>query len=1274
MAWLNSSWTRRIKATVKSTNVDSNLTDFACFVDLNRMPTSFWNTIQSDGDDLRVTTSDGTTEVPFEFILDTADTDGFIYWKGDPQSASDVDFYIYYGNASASGYGASDTYGSQNVWKSAFACVLHMEEDPSGSAPQALDSTSNGNDATSAGSMTSGDLVDAISHNGYDFDGSDDYLSIADDASLDLTADISVSLWIKDTGSAGTTSMYAKRDGSPTNYGINYNPAGSIFVYFYDGGAFRFISDTWSNHFTSDTWHHVVATYSQNGSDVDLELFVDGVSAFSGTVSNQNLVANNHAITIAATDTTILPDELLTGQVDEFRIASEVHSDAWIKFAHAIEDDNPTNVELGAPEAETAIPEYNFTYQGRQRTWTGGLYIKDVVGNDTEICIGDDITIEWGSQTNTLDSRMRGAEMQFDVFDPEFAVYNALTSEDYVESDWYLEMTDSTSTYTVRMKVRIDELETLLFPNIREQITRVYCYCGLAEMKNIDAVTSTSSTFSSLLSGILISNAIDQDIDVISMHYPENIASTGVLYDLIRLQRLDLIFVEDGRKQHNMYDQLKGILEGFGMWCINSMDGKWHVKHEYALGETLTGKRGAMRYSTASGAFSNLTSLVGNTYELSTSTGNALAVKRPIRPVQAVEVERGSSESSKFITVDMVRFGDFEEGWDSATSHQAWTFESGGRSTSSDTGTYAGLISTNSGVYQDLPRFSGGQALDFELTLRLAMRENTLGSGTSRQVQLLLRQWNDAAGGSTPVGWGGTDGWSESLNALVYATQSVGAASSLIYTTVLTTFRGPMLDEDGYLQVYIFNTNTDKTAYLDTVEVRIKKSDDAESKFIGVASRYDVEDVSPFNTFRVGDGAVVKQRVHWWNGLLGLDVDGNDTRDSTVQMMQALTNASGSWIPMADWTTEVQGFEGDTYSDLFDLVGEIRVEEQDTKTTEIEGEISEIVPPDYVITYDDKKYVQVYTKVSLKTEVTTFVADEKTIDSTPDTALTNLYIGANNDGVGTPNNGFFNVPKIATEPWATSSDPFNSTFFKWDPNPAWSKVQNFSDMEVDTAANNSNGYVFGCQGGDMFRWDLDGSNLTTLRTTEFTEKFALDRRNQKIYITGASGFSGNIIVIDYDGNTLQTISTLGTSRKTAPALDQSGIYLFYVEDGGGLSEEITRYTIATGATLSLGTFSSVSNLGLVTQKVDQVAGKVIIQHQVGANLAIYEYDYPSGTTLTLLISGTGQGITLDMGAEQVLYPDVNGDVFKLAYTGGSSTKIADFISNMDIDALGNGKN
>ena len=52
-----------------------------------------------------------------------------------------------------------------------------MAQDPSGTAPQILDSTSNHHHGTSNGSMTSADLVDGDLGKAIDFDGGDDYIN-----------------------------------------------------------------------------------------------------------------------------------------------------------------------------------------------------------------------------------------------------------------------------------------------------------------------------------------------------------------------------------------------------------------------------------------------------------------------------------------------------------------------------------------------------------------------------------------------------------------------------------------------------------------------------------------------------------------------------------------------------------------------------------------------------------------------------------------------------------------------------------------------------------------------------------------------------------------------------------------------------------------------------------------------------------------------------------------------------------------------------------------
>lgn len=64
---------------------------------------------------------------------------------------------------------------AQSVWDSNFVAAYHMAQDPSGGAPQITDSTGTYH-LTSAGSMTSDDLVDGDLGKAIDFDGANDYL------------------------------------------------------------------------------------------------------------------------------------------------------------------------------------------------------------------------------------------------------------------------------------------------------------------------------------------------------------------------------------------------------------------------------------------------------------------------------------------------------------------------------------------------------------------------------------------------------------------------------------------------------------------------------------------------------------------------------------------------------------------------------------------------------------------------------------------------------------------------------------------------------------------------------------------------------------------------------------------------------------------------------------------------------------------------------------------------------------------------------------------
>ena len=199
-AWYNSSWLHRKSLTVDNTKVAANLTNSAVLISIT--DTDLRDDAQNDGDDILFTSSDGTTKLSHEIEKFDGSTGELVAWVKVPtlSSSSDTVLYMYYGNGSS-----ASQQDASNVWDSNYKSVLHMKEDPSGTAPQMRDSTSNSNHATSLGSMTSGDLVSGKIDGSLDFDAADDYLRRTYDPDFDFgTGSFSVSGWFKTTGPAGS--------------------------------------------------------------------------------------------------------------------------------------------------------------------------------------------------------------------------------------------------------------------------------------------------------------------------------------------------------------------------------------------------------------------------------------------------------------------------------------------------------------------------------------------------------------------------------------------------------------------------------------------------------------------------------------------------------------------------------------------------------------------------------------------------------------------------------------------------------------------------------------------------------------------------------------------------------------------------------------------------------------------------------------------------------------------------------------------------------------
>lgn len=205
-AWYDSGWNYRKKITIDADDVPN--TDQSNFPVLISLTDTDWKETgsgghvgQSDGGDFLFTDS-SDNKLDHEIEEYNPSTGELIAWVEVPtvSASTDTDIYIYYGNASC-----SDQWDIEGTWNEGgsgnYKMVQHLQE-PSGTH---LDSTSNNNDSTTVSVTTQGSATGKVDgaddfdgRGSIDFDITNDYYQITDDASLTLQdGDWSVGFWSK---------------------------------------------------------------------------------------------------------------------------------------------------------------------------------------------------------------------------------------------------------------------------------------------------------------------------------------------------------------------------------------------------------------------------------------------------------------------------------------------------------------------------------------------------------------------------------------------------------------------------------------------------------------------------------------------------------------------------------------------------------------------------------------------------------------------------------------------------------------------------------------------------------------------------------------------------------------------------------------------------------------------------------------------------------------------------------------------------------------------
>lgn len=348
--WYNNSWLYRVKITVDNTKVDADLTGFPVYVDLSNMPAGFHTHVnQTDARDIRVTKDDGTTEVPREIVFYTAASDtGELHFKGDLANSTDTEFYIYYGNSSASDYALDATYGAENVWDSNYVQVQHLNE----TSGTHLDKTANDNDSNGITVTQQGTASIGKMYGADDFDGTDDIVTFPDATSLKPTGDMTLETWIKMDNLPSTRSQNATL--------INKNGASTeaymLYVSTSNKPLFKWSNTTPTNYYSyyntalsTGTWYHLVGV--KDGST--MRFYFNGSTTGTITGSPTGTIYSSTGSTLKYGSPGY--SGRLDGIMDEIRFSNIARSATWISTEYNNQSAPSTFIKTWG--AEEDVPE-----------------------------------------------------------------------------------------------------------------------------------------------------------------------------------------------------------------------------------------------------------------------------------------------------------------------------------------------------------------------------------------------------------------------------------------------------------------------------------------------------------------------------------------------------------------------------------------------------------------------------------------------------------------------------------------------------------------------------------------------------------------------------------------------------------------------------------------------------------------------------------------------------------------------------------------------------
>jgi len=364
-SWYDSSWGYRVKITALASKVDADLTNFPVYVNLNDLPSEFHTHVnQTDARDIRVTKSDGVSELAREVVFYTAASDtGELWFLADTiDGDTDTDYYIYYGKETASDYSHTDTYGTHAVWAD-YEAVYHLQTTTADSSPNSYTLTESGTPATTS----DGKLGGAV-----DFEYTEhDYLYIANAScpNLELLGSQTWSAWAKVESFSPTAMMVVTKAEGGSGLRFIYLQSNPQLVANIDGNnAIKTSADI-----SVGNWVYLQTIYDQTAGK--LRGYVNG--AYAETNLTGARTDTNAVFRIGADSRT--PSYTMDGLVDEVRVRDSALTTEWITTEYNNQNSSSTFYTVGTEDSGTLTVTDSVTVTKQEPPY--------------EINVGDDTTV-----------------------------------------------------------------------------------------------------------------------------------------------------------------------------------------------------------------------------------------------------------------------------------------------------------------------------------------------------------------------------------------------------------------------------------------------------------------------------------------------------------------------------------------------------------------------------------------------------------------------------------------------------------------------------------------------------------------------------------------------------------------------------------------------------------------------------------------------------------------------------------------------------------------